>query len=398
MPPVDPEALLTMLRDPNSETQEIASAAVVSREEAGRACRLVMSIGKAKPDEILKLPSPLAMAVLRAAARAGRADILAAAAVHPHRDVAKEAKRALYLLKARGVAVPEPARPPPAVAPVPAAEPPVPCYASTVDGHGERALWLGRVVPGKGIEVAQVVFSDQKGLTELHLGVLGRKEYRMFGKDLLERGRTMGVGEIDREQAKGLVSAARRLNEPSGTPVPEGADAWLSRLGPESAAPDPSLRFPPLPGEEEHAAVEASGLVHALPLVRGWLADEDLLRALARRLDEISVSQLYLDEAQRAEAAAQAIADAVVNEFDDRRRALWSSRLFVIADHLDRSGDAENARRAAAAARALRSGADASRIPFARLLVEKAFPPPRSGAPPDEPAPSHGPLIVTPSR
>jgi hypothetical protein len=373
MPHFDSDALLTMLRDPNTETQEIAAAAGVPREEAARAARLVLGLAKAKIEEILNLPTPLALAVLRAASASQRSDVISAAAVHANKDVAKEGKRALYLMKTRGVAVPEVARPTPAPLQAPP-EPSLSCYASALDGHGERAIWLGRIVPGKGVEVAQAVISDQKGLLELHMGLLGRKEYRTFGKDLLDRGQSMGVAELTFEAAKGLVAAARDLNRTSGQAPPEGADAWIGRLGPAAPMPDPAASFPALPEEEERAAVEASGRLHDLPLIRGWLADEDALRSLAQKLDEIGVSALYIDEQQRAEAALKAVADATSAYFDDGRRALWAGRLFTTADHLARTGDAVHAGLAAAAGRALRRGIEVSQLPFARLLVEKAFP------------------------
>ncbi|HUK65530.1 MAG TPA: hypothetical protein VLV17_01795 [Anaeromyxobacteraceae bacterium] len=370
----DPEALLALLRDPNRETQEIAQAAGVPREDAARASRLVLSMGKAKPEEVLSLPVPLALALLRAAAAAQRADVLATAAGHANKEVAKEGKRALYLLRARGLPVPEPARPVKAASTPPAPEAPPACYASALDGRGERAVWVARVVPGKGIEVGQAVLSDQRGILELHVGVLGRKEYRNFGKDLLERGRSMGIAEVERERAIGWVASARALQVSSGQRLPEGAEAWLTRLGPSAPVPHPENRFPPLPPEEERQALEASARLHELPLVRGWLAEEEILRSLALKLDEVAVSNLYIDERQRAEAAASAVAQALTTYFDDARRALWAERLFATAEHLERLGDEVHPRLAAAAARALRAGQDVSRIPFARMLFEKAFP------------------------
>lgn len=394
----DTDALLAMLRDPTRETQEIADAAGVPRDAVGRASRLVMGISKAKPEEVLTLPPALAVAVLRAAAAAGRADLVAAAAGHAGRDVAKEGKRILYLLRTRGVAVPEAPRPAPA-APPPAPEPVVPCYASALDGHGERAIWIGRPVPGKGIEVGQAVISDRKGLTELHLGMLGRKEYRALARDLLEHGRGMGVVEIDRDLARSLVAAARERNAESGSALPAGAEAWLARLGPAAPPPDPAARFAPLPEDEERAAVESSGSLHELPLVRGWLADEDALRALAQKLDEIAVSSLYLDERQRRDAAVRALDDAIAAYFDEAHRALWAARLFTLADHVARGGDAATAQVAAAAGRALRAGRPIEQVPFARLLFEKAFPPPAQPGGPQAPGPAETePLLVTPPR
>jgi hypothetical protein len=356
-----------------------------------------MGIARAKPEEVATLPPPLAALLCRAALQASRADLLAALAGSAAKDVAKEAKRALHILRTRGVTVPEPPRTPPP-APPPAAEPPPPAYASVVDGHGERAFWISRAVPGKGIELAQAVVSDTLGLVDLQLGVLGRKEWRLFVKGLLERGATMGVAEVDLARATGSVAAARARNDASGQRVPEGADLWLSRLGPAAPPPDPALRFPPLPADEERDALAASASLHDLPLLRGWLADEGTLRAVAAKLDEIAVSPLYLDDRQRADQRARTLADAVDGYFDEARRRTLAARLVAVAEHLDGRGDAAHARAAAAAARALLAGTSPQAIPFARALVEKAFP----AAPPPAPAPDAAaaspgsPLIIAP--
>jgi hypothetical protein len=402
VPSLDTDRLLALLRDPNVESQEIAGLAGVPREEAGRASRLLMNLARAKPEDVVTLPAPLAAALGRAAAAAGRADVLAALAGHAAKEVAKEAKRGLHVLRARGVAVPDPPRPAPP-APAPAAEPPLPAYATAVDGHGERALWLARNVAGKGIEVAQAVVSDVRGLLELQVGLLGRKEWRAFVKGLEARGAAMGLGELPRARAAAIVRAARQRNEASGARVPEGADLWLAQLGPTDPPPDPAAAFAaPLPGDEERDAVAGSAKLHDLPLLRGWLAEEDTLRQVAAKLDEAAVSPLYLDERQRLEAMTRVLADAVDGYFDEGRRRLVAGRLYAVAEHLAARGDGAHARLAAATARALAGGAPAAGIPFARLLVEKAFPLRDAPAPGAAPAPGSGPaagaspLIVPP--
>jgi hypothetical protein len=136
--------------------------------------------------------------------------------------------------------------------------------------------------------------------------------------------------------------------------------------------------------------------------LRGWLADEGYLRTVAGKLDEVAVSPLYLDERQRAEQMARVLAAAVDGYFDDGRRGLLAGRLYAIAEHLVARGDHAHARLAAATARALRSPAPAQTIPFARLLVEKAFPPDPAAsaaggsAAPATPAGEPAPLIVAP--
>jgi hypothetical protein len=395
---IDPERLLELLRDPNVESGEIAALAGVAREEAGRAARVVHGIARAKSEEVASLAAPLAAAVARAAIGGGRADLLAALAVHGDRGVAKEARRGLHVLKTRGVAVPEPSRP--SAAPPPRVEePPLPAFASAIDGRGERAVWIPRNVPGRGIEVGQAVISDVAGLLELQIGVLGRKEYRAFVKGLFDRGGAMALAELERERAKALVAAARARNDAKATRVPDGADRWLSALGPATPLPDPADRFPPLDPESERAAIAESAKLHELPPLRSWLADETLLRELAARLDEISVSPLYVDERQRADGVADAIARAVDRVLEGERRELLAARLFDVADHLSRSGDEPSARSAAAVARTIHGGAAPGDVPFVRGLVEKAFPPATTAEPtaPAVPAPaSPGGLIVAP--
>jgi hypothetical protein len=397
MASVDVDRVLEMLRDPNVESAEIATAAGVSREEAGRAARLVHAIARAKPEELATLPGLLAVAAARAALAASRVDALAALAVHPEKDVAKEAKRGLHLLRVRGVAVPEVAAsaPPPAAAP---AEPPLAAYASAIDGRGEQAVWLARNVPGKGVEVGQAVISDTGGLLELQVAVLGRKEWRQLGKALVTQGASMGVGEMDRGRAHALVAAARARNDASGQRVPEGADRWLAPLGAAPPLPDPAATFPPLAPDEERDAVSASAKLHDLPLLKSWMADEEFLRGLAAKLDEVLVSPLYLDERQRQEQLARVVSDAAETYLDAGRRAVLSSRLFAVAAHLRERGDDAHARTAAATARSIAAGAPAASVPFARLLVAKAFPPAGPSAPgPAAPPPaSEPPLIVAP--
>lgn len=390
--PLDPDRLLSLLRGPGVDSQESAAAAGATREEVVAAARLVSDIATARPEDVSRLPAGLGAAVARAALSAGRADLLAQLAAHPVRQIAKEAKRGLHLLRSRGVATPEPVRAAPP-APREREEPEFPCFASAVDGQGERIVWLARSVPGRGVEVGQAVISDVLGLLDLQVRLLGRKEFRAFARDLSEKGRAMAVAGVGAGWARSLLAQAARLNGSSGRRLPEGGDAWLARLGPAAPPEDPGTRFPPLPEEEERAALERSGALHELPVLRGWLADEEVLRDLALRLDEIAVSPLYLDERQRAQQAARAVADAAEGWLDEPRRRRLSARLLAAAAHLEALGEPANARIAAAAARAIAAGVSASRIPFARLLVEKAFParPLATDLGPSEPS-----LIVAP--
>jgi hypothetical protein len=403
MPQVDPDTILKLLRDPNVESLEIATATGAPREEAGRAARLVAAISKAKPEEALTLPAPLASAVIRAALEVGRVEFLATLVNHPARDVAKEAKRGLHILKTRGVSVPELPRPTPAPV-APPTEAPFPCFASIVDSQGERALWITRSVPGKGVEVGQAIVSDTQGLLELQIGLLGRKEFRTFAREILDRGVSMAVIEIDRELAKAVVSAARALTARQDGHAPEGSDAWLSRLGPIQPLPDPAAAAPALPEAEAQEAVASSAALHDLPLLRAWLAEDEVLRTVAQKLDEIAVSPLYIDDQQKTDQSKRAISDAVETYLSDEpRRERLATRLFTVSVHLAAIGEAKGASQATALAHAVRAGQPAAQLPFVRLLLEKAFARPQGEAAspaPAEPGSSEAPpsLIIKPGE
>jgi hypothetical protein len=371
MSSMDSEKLLALLLDPNVESAQIAELVGVPREEAGRAARLLMTLARAKAEDVASLPVALAAAVLLAAARAGRVELVAALAASQEKELAKEAKRQLHRLRLRGVAIPEAPAPAPALTAAP--EPPPTAYGSTFDAQGERAVWLPRNVPGRGLEVGQAVCSDGRGLVELHLGLVGRKEWRAFVKGLLERGAAMGVAELEWGQAHARIAAARALNETSGQRVPDGADQWLGQLGAPPPLADPAAALPALDAEAEQAALSASAELHQHPLLRGWLGEEAFLREVATRLDELEKSPLALDAGQKAERQRELVREAIDRYFTPERRARLAGRLVEVAAWFIRAGHADRAALAAAAARALAAGVPAGQVPFAARLIEKAF-------------------------
>jgi hypothetical protein len=129
-------------------------------------------------------------------------------------------------------------------------------------------------------------------------------------------------------------------------------------------------------------------------MLRGWIADEGVLRALAATLDGLQESKVVADEGQRTAQMASAVADALEAWLDPACRKRLSSRLFAVALHFQGTGLAHRAAQAAAAARALAAGSPGSAIPFVRSMVEKAFPPGSSGSK----AESAAPVISAPHR
>src|SRR5712664_889601 len=197
---------------------------------------------------ISALPEMLALAVVHAAGRASRQEVLFELATSPNRALAKEAKRELQKLKQRGVQVQElPPQGEPVLKPLPEGEAPV-CYASSIDAYGERAVWWAQ--PGRqGVEVVQVVLSDLKGILAVDALALSRRSWREFVKRL-PRQNVITTAEIPKDHARQLIADAESAGARNGfSPPPAYAEA-LRILGPAPAAPPPSSgRSTESPGE-----------------------------------------------------------------------------------------------------------------------------------------------------
>ena len=316
---------------------------------------------------ISALPGMLALAVVHAAGRASRQEVLFELATSPSRVLAKEAKRELQKLKQRGVQVQElPPQGEPVIKPLPEGEAPV-CYASSIDAYGERAVWWAQPAR-QGVEVVQVVLSDLKGILAADALALSRRSWREFVKRL-PRQNVITTAEIPKDHARQLIADAESAGSRNGfSPPPTYAEA-LRILGPAPAAPPPSPGLSvDLPDELAHQL--AGGALFEDPLFMAWIPEEDDLRRFGLRVDEVATSRLYIDAKQRQQAFERAADDAALNYFTPQRRGLYARRLVEIAHVLASEKRLDAARTALAVARALEK--DAAN-PFCRALFTHAL-------------------------
>src|SRR5437868_14175150 len=340
---------LALLKDaslrPESIAEEMECAGVLRLQPAHvQAARDVLAklqtaavaqtAGLAGPDaralaaEIAALPEMLARALVHAAGRASRQEVLLELATSANRTLAKEAKRELQKLKQRCVQVQE-IRPQgePVLKPLPEGEAPS-CYASSIDAYGERAVWWTRPAR-QGVEVVQVVLSDVKGILAVDALALSRRSWREFVKRL-PRQSVVATAEIPKDHARQLIADAEAAGARNGfSPPPAYADALLL-LGPAPPTPPPSPGLAlDLPDELAHQLAGAA--LFEDPLFMAWIPAEDDLRRFALRVDEVATSQLYIDARQKQQAFEQAAADAAASYFTPQRRASYARRLVEMA-------------------------------------------------------------------
>src|SRR5437763_7826814 len=340
---------LALLKDaslrPESIAEEMECAGVLRLQPAHvQAARDVLAklqtaavaqtAGLAGPDaralaaEIAALPEMLALAMVHAAGRAARQEVLHELATSPSRTLAKESKRELQKLKQRGVQVQEiPPQGEPVLKPLPEGEAPS-CYASSIDAYGERAVWWTRPAR-QGVEVVQVIISDLKGILAVDALALSRRSWREFVKRLPHQGVVTSV-EVPKDHARQLIAEAEAAGGRNGFSPPAAYAEAPRGLGPAPGRPPP----PPAPSaglDDELAHRLAGAALFEDPLFMAWIPEEDELRRFALRTDEIPTSQLYVDARQREQAFERAADDAAVAYFTPARRALYAKRLVEMA-------------------------------------------------------------------
>lgn len=395
---VDARKALEILRDTGLDLRAAAERLDVSTAAVDEARCLVEEMEQAEVDAILAMPPVLGRALLRAAIAAGRQDVIAAAAAEGDKELEREARRIAHGLKLQGVelALPkkQPEAPRPAPEPAPTSEPPV--FLSSLDANGERAVFWTRNLPGRGVELAQVVVSDERGIVDLLLGELSRKRFRELLEELPRRG-AVTIVEASRADAKAVIDRARVAARDGGR-APAHFPAWAAQVfGPIPAEAPPPLaprgEGQPLldPAVLSELVAESANLLREEELAR-WAPPEAALRACALELEGTATSPLFVDEAQRETGMRDAIARCADRLFDEPTRRRWAARLLDTAWLLEATGRVHAARIAVATARALEGGEAVAAIPFCLALFDRIFQQPPSA--PAGPAPGPGERIT----
>jgi hypothetical protein len=356
--PPEPRALLEALRTgaavPDLPADTVAQARALAQDAAG-----------APAAAIEALPPPLVEALLEGSVLAGSPALAEALSQSGVKPVAKAAKKALYRLRSRGVAVAEAPRPP--AGPPRAAEPAgvLPALLTGLTGEGQRALMLGRYLRGGGIESAQAILSDELGVLELTLADITRGSFRRRIKETRDEGLAV---EISQEEGAALLAEAAALNLRSRTPFPDELELALRHHGVQPPSTEPTV---PAPEPDDVRGVLEGHTLHETPELSQWLPPEEELRKVVRKVDEIAASPLALSGAQREEQTLQAVRAQARAFFTPAMRRLYGLRLWRMADFFERSGRAPVARVARAEARRLFHGPEEPFSRFAERLFEK---------------------------
>ncbi len=293
--------------------------------------------------------------------------------------LAKRARKALHLLRTRGVKAP-PADKREFVLKGPYAPSEELSLASMIDGRGERVVWLVRPADN-GFDIFEAQLSETRGIVGFSSANAPRKEWRQHAARVVADGR-LATARISERHARALIEEGYQRTLAAGRVPPE--EFARARLGLGHFEPEerhPAYEVAP-PVDVAEARGKLAGL-HALPEVRLWIPPEESLPALDLEIGNIVTSKLIVDPLQRKEQLAAAIVKVATEALTPSYRRLLAARLRETALLVAGRGAVDEARLLTTAAElTLDEGVAAADNPFVLRLFDKVV-----KAPEAEPSP-----------
>jgi hypothetical protein len=236
----------------------------------------------------------------------------------------KAARRALNVLRSRGVAIPVRAkveeRPHEAEAEAQLTSP---------DTQGTFILTLTRREQSGRYHMAEIVLREPFGILRAWAGWLSLSQIKE-GRNRQLEGYGIAPVSVPIAWARARVAAARKLNATSGQVLPLGLDRCIELLEPlppsEPVHPAADLEGG-ITSERTSSATSASGLLHAEPEFRGWIAEPHALEELLYKLGERLGPEGIKDRAGFDAALTEEVAAATDRYFSPEARALLASRM-----------------------------------------------------------------------
>lgn len=248
----------------------------------------------------------------------------------PDKEAARKARKALYVMKEKGVVesgapveVETAAARPAAREETRSEEGGEEAFVTPFDSFGTRIVLVAIPTLG-GMLVCQGTVDELRGLMRFSAAETPRKRYRDFLKELREQVKNQGLStlvKIDGEHARWLLQEAYRITQSRGALIPESYKALRYRLKPGDGY-DPARAWSRV-GEVTEA--DRRGLagredeLFAILEVAMWMIERDLLLPFTRRYMEQADSPLVLEEHQRR-ARIHEIAGVFAGEYFDGPR------------------------------------------------------------------------------
>jgi hypothetical protein len=233
----------------------------------------------------------------------------------------KAARRALNVLRARGVPVPDR---PPRVATITRVDEGETQHAWLFppDASGSALIVIARRAPARRYRTVFLILQDERGILRIELQELSQSQL----KDAFARAFPVGdfkPAEVPVEWARYRIEQARLCHARSGLPEPLGLQSAASWLQPvPERAPEHPFDGEGLELSEEDALEVAQGSerLHALPEFRSWLPEKSAVDELLLKVGETLSPGQEPDPEHVQQQLREEIAAATDRYFSPQRR------------------------------------------------------------------------------
>ncbi len=208
-------------------------------------------------------------------------------------------------------------------------------YFSSVDGGGNRLVWLVKPQFGSGIDMIQGIVNDRQGLIQLGGSALRRKDLRRMVADIKEK-HGITLIPVPWDYVDWVLYEAFEKAKGSGR---EGLEQFLQirahmNLAKPSSRPHPVYDHLNTLDARSGAWRESSQKLLEEPEFRTWVLDEDWIQPYAIRIEEALESRLVLNPLQKEERMGRLISEIVRELFITEAGETFTRRMEDMALYL----------------------------------------------------------------
>lgn len=308
--------------------------------------------------------SPRATILLHAMASAGSS-----------KAIVKSIRKSIFRLKSKGLPVEEVGDRSPAVY-----HPPPPAasegFLSSIDGGGNRMVWLVRPHLPQGVVAVHALVSDLEGIVDFDGFETSRKRFHEYLAQFLKEV-PWEIVETDPDYCHGLIVEASEIGQKQGKSSSAEFLKWQPRMGSSRKLPLKPLIYQTL-GEEEIKSrldlLERSASLFQIHSFQSWFLEEKESQKYLALVQEAGSSRLVLTPYQKESRLMDIYRQAIHDLFDESRRLLYRRRLEEMAYLLWKKGQENEARISLAAAVGMEVGSGIlAPHPFLLELVKRSL-------------------------
>lgn len=292
------------------------------------------------------------------------------------REVKREVRRSLFKLAQKGLA---PAGEKPGGSkdekPLFGLGPALEGYLSSVDGAGNRLVWVARPQIGSGLQMIQGIVSDRLGLIQVGGSVLKRKELRRMMAEIKER-HGVAMIPVPWEFADWVLYQGHEKAKAAGRTGLEHFQQIRTHMSLPKPGPRPHPIYDHINASDVRVGAwrEDSKKLLDEPEFRLWVLDVDWIAPYAERVEEAQGSRLVLNPLQKEERLGRLVHHVAQDLFVGDVGELIAVRMEDMALYLCLTGRREKAETSLAVALAIKErDLGGLGIPFLYGLIQRSL-------------------------